>query len=78
MHDKEIWIIDVELNALEEGLNDMLLGPGTVDKIFTSSTEDNLIDPVSLIYILRGKFSYLSCDTDLREVLVIHRTLCLV
>jgi hypothetical protein len=42
LHDQEIWVIDVELDTLEDSLDDILLGFVTVQKVFGDIGESNL------------------------------------
>jgi hypothetical protein len=43
LHDQEIWIIDVELDTLEDSLDDILLGFVTVQKVFGDIGESDLM-----------------------------------
>jgi hypothetical protein len=42
LHDEEIWVVDVELDRLEEVLNRLLLRAVTVDQVFGSPAEHDL------------------------------------
>ena len=42
MHDEEIWVVDVELDRLEEVLDRLLLGAVAVDEVFARPTQDDL------------------------------------
>jgi len=42
LHDQEIRVVDVELHALEDGLNDVLLGLVTIQKIFGDIRKSDL------------------------------------
>jgi hypothetical protein len=43
LHDQEIRVIDVELDTLEDGLNDILLGFVTIQKVFGDIGESDLV-----------------------------------
>lgn len=43
LHDQEIWVIDIELDTLKDGLNDILLGFVTIQKVFRDIRESDLV-----------------------------------
>ena len=43
LHDQEIWVIDVNLDTLEDSLDDILLGFVTVYKVFEDIGESDLM-----------------------------------
>lgn len=51
----------------------MLLGSGTIDEIFACSAENNLRELLAFEGSVVYRLSHLSCNTDLREILIIHR-----
>jgi hypothetical protein len=34
LHDQEVWVVDVQLHALEDGLNDILLSFVAIQEVF--------------------------------------------
>ena len=42
MHDEEVWVVDVQLDGLEEVLDRLLLGAVSVDEVLARAPQDDL------------------------------------